>query len=122
LLDDQASIVGRPMKVAGVGGVTAPPTRDLALDEAAERDVHRRSAQAGAEGTPRLVADLDARHPIARGFCPRGCLPFALSTSPTHVYVVDDAPDGATVCCEAERSDASGGKPSARLWCRGVAS
>src|SRR5207253_1265919 len=94
------------MKVAGVGGVTAPPTRDLALDEAAERDAHRRSAQTGAEGTPCLVADLDARHPIARGSCPRDCLLFALPTSPTHVSVVDDAPDGATVCGEAERSEA----------------
>jgi hypothetical protein len=58
---------------------------------------------------------VDARHPIAT--CPRS-LPLVPSlldfpTSTTHVCNVYVAPDGETVCCEAERSDASSKYPLA---------
>jgi hypothetical protein len=68
-------------------------TGDLARDEPAERDTDRSCAEAGAIRGPCLVVDLYSRHPIAR--TPRAflCSVFALSSSSSHVYVVDDVAD-----------------------------
>ena len=72
----------------------APPvTGNLALDEPAERDTDRSRAEAGAIRTPHVVADLYSRHPITRSSGTFLCPLFTLSSSPTHVYVVDDVAD-----------------------------
>jgi hypothetical protein len=81
--------------------------RHLPLDELAERNADGRRAEAGSICRPGFVADLNTRHAISRR-ASDGCNTL-LTLSPSHVYNVDDASAGATVCCEAERSDASGG-------------
>src|ERR1019366_1515707 len=63
-------------------------------------------SQVGAEGAPDLIADLHPRHAVAS--CSGLSLgPLGLQSRPlAHVNAVYDASFDATVCCEAERSDA----------------
>jgi hypothetical protein len=81
------------VNISGIGGATSSPTGDRALNETTKLDAHRRRAKAGAEGTPRLVADLYASHPITRGSRTFLCPLFTLSFASSRVYVVDDVAD-----------------------------
>jgi hypothetical protein len=63
------------------------------FDEPAERDANRCCAEAGAIGGPDLIPDLHSRHPVARRSSAFLGSLFTLSSSATHVYVVDDVAD-----------------------------
>jgi hypothetical protein len=109
LLDHEPSVVDRLVNVSGIGGATSSPTGDRAFNETTELHAHWRRAEAGAEGIPGLVADLDTRHSIARGTGTFLGPLFTLSSASSHVYVVDDVADALEECncvLRAERSDA----------------
>ena len=86
-------VVKRPVNVSGIGGAASSLTGDRAFNETTELDAHRRRTESRAEGTPCLVARLDARHTIARSPGTLFCALLSLSSSATHVYVVDDVAD-----------------------------
>ena len=86
------------------GSALAPA--HLSPHELAQGDAHWGRPEAGAVGGPDVIADLHPRHAVA---WPCGLSPGPFSTqlrSLAHVNAVYDASLGATVCCEAERSDA----------------
>src|SRR5262245_28358304 len=93
LLDNEPSVVDRPVNVSGIGGAASSPTGDGTFNETTELDAHGRRTEAGAEGTPGLVADLDTRQPIARHRGTFSCSLFTLPSASSHVDVVDDVAD-----------------------------
>jgi hypothetical protein len=72
--------------------------RDLAFDQPAESDAHWRRSKSGPVGRPGFVTDLNARHAIPRRSGTLLGLVFSLSSAASHVYTVDDASAGETVC------------------------
>jgi hypothetical protein len=100
LTGDGTGIPDRVSDPVGIERRPATVTRDLTLDELPERDADRRRAQREPVRSPRLVAHLDARHPVADD--PRSVAVLTsllhLPTAATHVCNVYDAPDGETVC------------------------
>jgi hypothetical protein len=72
--------------------------RHLAFNQPAEGDAHWRRSESGSVGRPGFVADLDACHAIPRRPGALLGLVLSLSSAASHVYTVNDASAGATVC------------------------
>ena len=93
LVGDAAGFVDGVPHVVGIGCRATTVAGDLASDEPAQRDADRCCAEAGAVGGPGLIAHLHSRHAITGSSSTFLCPVFTLSSSTTHVYVVDDAAD-----------------------------